>query len=106
VVLKLREWMEKGVPEYGLLSIAQVRRRKTHDHLFVVLSLSLSRARLGKLIRFDIKSGRTKPFPYLSSDCSRSPMQVHEHEETARVLKAERDELAKRLESVRKTLVF
>jgi len=105
VVLKLREWMEKGVPEYGLLSIAQVRRRKTH-HLFVVLSLSLSRARLGKLIRFDIKSGRTKPFPYLSSVCSRSPMQVHEHEETARVLKAECDELAKRLESVQKTLVF
>jgi hypothetical protein len=33
-------------------------------------------------------------------------MQVHEHEETARVLKAERDELAKRLESVRKTLLF
>ena len=53
-MLKLREWMEKGVPEYGLLSIAQ----------------------------------------------------VHEHEETARVLKAERDELAKRLESVRKTLLF
>eukprot|EP01046_Picozoa_sp_COSAG06_P077283 COSAG06_NODE_25089_length_645_cov_1.723443_2_plen_54_part_00 len=53
-MLKLREWMEKGVPEYGLLSIAQ----------------------------------------------------VHEHEETARVLKAERDELAKRLESVRKPLLF
>ena len=86
-MLKLREWMETGVPEYGLLSFGQVQELqeviRCGRHRFQQLAQCAS----DSWCRFNPVCLERPPYPCPSS-----------------LLKIERDELAKHLESERAVL--